>query len=488
MKTVTIIGSGLAGMSAGCYLAKNGYKVDILDKNSSCGGRLSQIESNGFIFDKGPSWYWMPDIFDNFFKDFNKQTSQFYKLERLSPSYQFFTKQSSYQLPSNFENLCILFDKIEPGSSKNLKSFLKSAELKYKLSVKEFLNFPGQSFSEFLKPDILKNLFKIHIFTSLRKHVKKYFSNTDIIKILEFPSMFLGGSPNNTPGVYSLMNFADIKGGTWYPKGGMYQISKSIEKLAKELGVKFYYNTEAKKFNIKNNKIISLLCKNNIEHISDHYICNAEYPFVQQILIEKKYRTYTKDYWNKCSVSPSAIIFHLGISKKIKFLEHHNLFFDESFDGHLDDIYKNYKNPNKPLFYVCCPSKTDNSVIPKDEMENLFILIPISTNAKVDDGLVDYYYEYVISKMEKYENDSIRNSIVEKISYTKNDFETDYNAYNGNAYGLANTLFQTANFKPNMKDKKIKNLYYCGHFTVPGPGLPPALISGKICSKIIMKN
>tara|TARA_B000000475_G_scaffold17571_1_gene14492 strand:- start:1325 stop:2791 length:1467 start_codon:yes stop_codon:yes gene_type:complete len=488
MKNITIIGSGLAGMSAGCYLAKNGYTVDIIDKNSTCGGRLAQIKSNGFTFDKGPSWYWMPDIFDNFFKDFKKKSSDFYSLKRLSPSYQFFTETSIYQLPSNFNQLCNLFDKIDPGSSKKLELFLKSAELKYKLSIEQFLNLPGQSYSEFLKPEIIKNLSKMNIFISLRKHIRKYFSNDDIIKILEFPSMFLGGSPNNTPGVYSLMNFADIKGGTWYPKGGMYEISKSIEKLAKDLGVKFHFNVDAKKFNVENNKIKSLVCKNNIEFTSDYFICNAEYPYVQNNLIEKKYQTYNNEYWKKCRVSPSAIIFHLGVSKKIKFLKHHNLFFDENFDEHLDDIYNKNINPKKPLFYVCCPSKTDDCVIPNDNMENLFILIPISTNTIVNDELVNFYYDYVISKIEKYEKDLIRDNIIERISYTKKDFVSEYNAYNGNAYGLANTLFQTANFKPNIKDKKIKNLYYCGHFTVPGPGLPPSLISGKIASELLMKN
>lgn len=488
MKKVTIIGSGIAGMSAACYLAKNGYDVNVIDKNDNCGGRLSRIEKDGFIFDKGPSWYWMPDIFESFFNDFGKTTSDYYSLKRLDPSYKFFTRNQVYDIPANFDDMCKLFEKIEKGSSKKLKNFIEKAEFKYNMSIKDFLKMEGQSFSEFLKPSIIKNLNKLNIFMSLRKHISKFFKNEDLKHLLEFPSMFLGGSPANTPGVYSLMNFADIKGGTWYPSGGMYEISNALKKMMKQLKVKVNLNTNIVKFHIVNGKIDHAICSNNYKYKADLFLCNAEYPFVQSNLIDKKYQSYSSEYWKKKTTSPSALIFYIGLSKKIDFLEHHNLFFDEDFDKHLNDIYNEKTTPDKPLFYICCPSKSDIDVVPNNNSENLFVLIPLSTYSEPSEIDIENYFNYVIKKIEKIEKKDIRNQIKVKMTYTRKNFIDDYNSYNGNAYGLANTLFQTAYFKPKIKDKKINNLYYCGHFTVPGPGLPPSLLSGKISSDLIMAD
>ncbi len=488
MKEISIIGSGVAGLSSACYLSKAGFKVKVFEKNATPGGRLSQFESNGFTFDKGPSWYWMPDIFDNFFKDFNKNTSDYYNLKRLDPSYQFITKNNVYNIPAGFDELCELFESIEKNSSKSLINYIKVAEIKYKLSIEKFLNLSGESCTELINPSILKNIHKLNIFISLRSHIKKYFKNEDLIKLLEFPSMFLGGTPLNTPGVYSMMNFADIKGGTWYPIGGMYKIVDAMKEIAIELGVDFHFNKNVNRFDIKNNKIKGTIINDNEVHYSDHIVSNCEYPFTQLSIIDNKSRSYSEKYWSSRKIAPSAIIFYLGISKRIKFLKHHNLFFDESFNEHLKDINEDNEFPKKPLFYACCPSKTDSSVIPNNTMENIFILVPVSARSNPTKEIADYYFKYVMDKLERYECGDIKKHVIEKVSYTKNDFINDYNAYKGNAYGLANTLLQTATFKPKINDKRISNLSYCGHFTVPGPGLPPSIISGKIVSKSLERK
>ena len=364
--------------------------------------------------------------------------------------------------------MCKLFEKIEKGSSKKLKNFIEKAEFKYNMSIKDFLKMEGQSFSELLKPSIIKNLNKLNIFISLRKHISKFFKNEDLKYLLEFPSMFLGGSPANTPGVYSLMNFADIKGGTWYPSGGMYEISNALKKMMESLKVKVTLKTNIERFVIKDGEILYAISSDKKKYKSDLFLCNAEYPFVQSKLIEKKYQSYSTKYWKNKTTSPSALIFYLGLSKKIKSIEHHNLFFDENFDVHLNDIYNKKILPKKPLFYICCPSKTDLSVLPHKNYENLFLLVPLSTDLEPSDSDIEYYFNYIINKLEKIEKNNIRDTIKVKMSYTRKNFINDYNAFKGNAYGLANTLFQTAYFKPKIKDKKIKNLYYCGHFTVPG--------------------
>ena len=489
MKNITIIGGGLSGLAASCYLAQKGLNVTIIDKNKDMGGRLSYFKEEGFTFDLGPSWYWMPDIFDNFFNDFNKKVEDYYDLVRLDPSYKFFFKNKQINMPSKYNNVLEIFDQNEPNSSHKLNKFIKRGENKYKISMSGFIELPNLSLREYVSYSVLKNIFSLDFIISLRKHIKYYFKNKNLKRMLEFPSMFLGGTPDNTPALYSLMNYADIKGGTWYPKGGMFQITKAFVTLSKELGVKHINDTEIKKLEINNNGIIKkALGSNGDEYKSDIFICCAEYPFVQQKLIDKKYRSYSSEYWEKRDVAPSALIFYLGISEKIKNIEHHNLFFDKNFDKHLDDIFKLKIWPKEPLFYACCPSKTDPSTVPNKEYENLFILIPIGPGSEDNKKIREEYFKKIIDRIEEKTNQKISDKIIVKKSFCINDFKDRYNAYKGNAYGLANTLLQTAIFKPKIKDLKVKNLYYTGHFTVPGPGLPPAIISGKIASKQIIKD
>ena len=488
MKKIIIIGGGLSGLSASCYLAKNNYKVVLIDKNESIGGRLTSINKDGFTFDLGPTWYWMPDVFDKFFSDFNKKTSDYYKLTRLEPSYKFFANNSKYDISTKNSELNNMFESIEPNSSKKMKKFLNQAKMKYQVSMKHFIYKPNLSIKEYFSISTLKHFYRLDIFRSLRSHISSFFKSKIIKDMLEFPSMFLGGTPNNTPALYSLMNYADIVGGTWYPKGGMVEVSNGFGRLSKELGVKHILQEEVSSFEIKQNRIVGVKSKNGNYYDADYFICCAEYPFVQMNLLDEKHRSYKETYWNKKNIAPSALIFYIGLSDKVKGIDHHNLFFDKDFDRHLDDIFNKNIWPKEPLFYLCCPSKTDNSIIPKDNMENIFILIPIASNSKDNQNVRNKYFDDVINRVEQVTNQTIKDKIIVKESFCVNDFKERYNAYKGNAYGLANTLFQTAVFKPKMKDKKINNLYYSGHFTVPGPGLPPAVISGEIVASQIMKD
>ena len=488
MKKITIIGGGLSGLAASCYLAKSNYKVTIIDKNESMGGRLSSFEKDGFKFDYGPSWYWMPDIFENFFKDFNKKVSDYYELKRLDPSYKFFFEDDSTLIPSNFSEIKKEYDKMDKDSSDQLDKFINKGEKKYNISMNGFIDLPNLSIKEYLSKDVLKHFFSLDFFISLRRHIKKYFNNKKIRKMLEFPSMFLGGTPDNTPGLYSLMNYSDIKGGTWYPMGGMIEITKAFTSLSKELGVIHINKTEIERLVIENFSIKEARSTNGKIYKSDAFLCSAEYPFVQNSLIEKKYRTYNKKYWSNRKVAPSALIFYLGLSNKIKNLEHHNLFFDKDFDAHLNEIFIKKEWPKDPLFYVCCPSKTDPSTAPSANHENLFILVPIGAGSVDSESIRNNYFKKILNRIESKINQKVSDKIIYKKSFCVNDFKKRYNAFDGNAYGLANTLFQTAIFKPKMKDSKLKNLYYSGHFTVPGPGLPPAIISGKIASTQIIKD
>ena len=487
MKKALVIGSGFSGLSSAAFLSKNGFEVTLVEKNKTVGGRARIFHEKGYSFDMGPSWYWMPEIFENFFNEFNLKIEDLYDLKQLDPGFKIVFKDQEINLPSSWNEICHLFDKYEENGADKLNKFMEDAQQKYSIGLDFLYNSPGVSIRELFNPQILKNINKLQLLTSYRNHIKKYFNNEYLINILEFPVLFLGTSAKHTPALYSLMAYSGIKQGTFYPIGGFNAVIKSMEKLCIDLGVNIVTGSEVKKINIKNKKVVSVSTQND-EIETDYLIASADYAHVENQLLEKKYRNYSTEYWNKKNFSPSSLLFYLGVSKKLNKLDHHTLFFDEDIEQHSNDIYEKPIWPKKPLFYACCPAKTDPKVAPKDK-ENLFILVPIAAGLNDTEEIREEYFKIVMKRLEKFCGEKIIEHIEYKKSYCVNDFITDYNAFKGNAYGLANTLMQTANLKPKIVNKQVENMYYTGQLTVPGPGVPPSIISGQlVAEQIITKS
>lgn len=487
MKDIIVIGSGFSGLAAACCLAQENCNVTILEKNDSAGGRARKFEVEGFTFDMGPSWYWMPEVFENFFARFGKSVSDYYDLQRLDPSYRiYFSETDIMDIPAGTEELYELFESIEPGSAVKLKRFLQEAEYKYRVGMDEFVWKPSNSVTEFADLRILKSSLKLQMFSSISSQVRSLFKNPKLIKLLEFPVLFLGATPKKTPALYSLMNYADLKLGTWYPMGGMHKVIEAMVTLAKDLGVNILTNQNVTKIEIINKKANRVHTDKDVFDC-DYVVGSADYRHVEQELLEPEFRKYTKNYWDNRAMAPSSLLYYLGVNKRIKNIKHHNLFFDKDFDQHAIDIYEDAKWPRDPLFYVCCPSKTDSSVAPEG-MENLFLLMPIAPDLTDSESEREKYFELMMDRLEAFSGEEIRSNIVYKRSYGLTNFKSDYNAFKGNAYGLANTLMQTAFLKPKMKSSKVSNLYYTGQLTTPGPGVPPSLISGQVVAKEILKN
>ncbi len=486
-KKVIVIGSGFSSLAAASSLAQKGYNVTILEKNNQCGGRARQFKSDGFTFDMGPSWYWMPDVFENYFKRFGKKPEDYYKLLRLDPSYRVFWGEKDFtDLPANQNELYSLFEAKEKNGAKKLDAFLKEAAYKYEVGINDLVYKPGRSLFEFADWRVISGIFRLQLFQSLSKHVRKYFKNDRLIRLLEFPVLFLGAKPNDTPALYSLMNYADMKLGTWYPHEGMHKIIDGMVAVAKDQGVKIILNQEVKKINTQGNKAVSV-STNTDTFIADAIVSGADYNHTDKQLLSKEHQNYSKNYWQKRKMAPSSLIFYLGINKKLQNLQHHNLFFDEDFTLHAEEIYDYPKWPSKPLFYVCAPSITDNTVAPKGK-ENLFILMPAAPDLEDKDEVRDRYYELIMDRLEKLTEQEIKPHVIYKRAYAHNDFIADYHAFKGNAYGLANTLKQTAILKPSLRNKKLKNVFYTGQLTTPGPGVPPSLISGQVVANELEKS
>jgi len=484
MSQVSIIGSGFSGLASAAFAAKAGHKVSVYEQNHSIGGRARSFSEAGFMFDMGPSWYWMPDVFDNFFAHFGKKTEDFYSLKKLDPGFQIiYGKDDVLPIAANIEELFQTFENIEKGSAAKLKTFLKDAEFKYNVGMQQLVYTPSFSIMEFVSPTMLKSIAQTQLFTSVSKYVRGSFKDHRLVSLLEFPVLFLGAMPHKIPALYTLMNYAALIQGTFYPMGGMKKIIEGMADLCTELGVDIHTNTKIEKIEINQKKVVGMRTSKGAI-TTDAIIASADYHHVEQELLEPAYRNYNEDYWDKKTFAPSCLIYYIGVNKKIGKLLHHNLYFDTDFNRHSEEIYKKPKWPTDPLFYVCCPSKTDDSVAPEG-MENLFILVPVATGLEDNEEHRKHYFEKVIRRIESHSGEKILEHIIYNKSYCVNDFVKDYNAYKGNAYGLANTLRQTAILKPSLKNKQIPNLFYTGQLTVPGPGVPPSLISGQIAAEQI---
>lgn len=487
MKKAVVIGSGFSALSSATFLAANGYKVTVLEKNSSPGGRARKFTADGFTFDMGPSWYWMPDVFESYFNKFGKSASDYYQLVRLDPSYKvIFGKNDYLDIPASLAIYKEMLEKMEAGSGRMLEKFLEQAAYKYEVGINQLVYKPGRSITEYLDARLLIDILRMDIFQSFENHIQKFFSHRKILMLMEFPILFLGAIAKNTPALYSLMNYADIKLGTWYPMGGMFEIVKGMVALAEEHGVEFHMNEPVQKISVRNRKVHEVITSSST-YQPDVCVAGADYHHVENALLDPEYRNYDERYWKSKVFAPSAVIFYLGIDKKIKNLNHHNLFFDADFSAHVEEIYKQPSWPEVPLFYTCAASKTDPSIAPHNA-ENLFILIPVATGLQENETIIDNYYDMVIDRMESFTGEKIRDHVAYKESFSHKDFIAAYNSYKGNAYGLANTLRQTAILKPSLKNKKINNLYYTGQLTVPGPGVPPSLISGEVVAREIIRE
>ncbi|MDH7594193.1 MAG: phytoene desaturase family protein [Methanomicrobiales archaeon] len=485
MKAI-VVGSGFGGLAASALLAKDGFSVTVLEKNEGPGGRASVYSEGGYHFDMGPSWYLMPDVYERFFAEFSRKPSDFYELKRLDPSYRIHfgngkVADISPELGKNLE----LFESLEPGGAEKLKEYLESAREKYDLSINELLYRDYRSILDFLSGRLILEGRKLHVFESLDKFVSKYFRSDEAKKIVEYSIGFLGGSPKNTPAFYHIMSHIDLTLGVYYPVGGMRRVASAMKEMAESYGVEFRFNEPAKRIEIEN-RVARGVTTAQGAYDADLVIVNADYPYSELHLIEPRYQSYDERYWESRVLAPSAIVIYLGVDRVIEPLAHHTLFLDRNWENNFDEIFDPERAgwPKSPSYYVNVPSRTDPTAAPPG-CDTLFILVALAPGIEDTPVLRERFYDKIMDHLEATTGEDIRHAIRVKRIFALKDFEERYNAYKGTALGLSHTLFQTALWRPAHQSKKVENLYYSGHYTHPGIGVPMTLISSTIVAREI---
>ena len=485
-----IIGSGFGGLTAAALLAKQGYDVTVLEKNEQPGGRARVWRKDGYAFDMGPSWYLMPDVFERFFKEFQIDPSEHLSLRRIDPSYRiFFNDGTITDVAASLEDNYELFDSFEPRGGEKLREYLEKAAKHYNLTMESLLYREYDSLLDLIDGRLMIEGLRMPIFGSVDSYVSSIFTSEKAKKILEYSIGFIGGSPSNTPALYYIMNHVDLKLGVWYPEeGGIGRLVKAIHDLAVEHGADFHFNEPARKIIIDNDHAVSVLTDQG-EYAGDHIIVNADYPYAEFNLIEEKHRSYDAKYWDTRVMAPSAMVIYVGLDKQLEKLEHHNLYLAEDWEKGFESIFDPKKAawPQNPSYYVNVTSKNDSTVAPEGG-ETLFVLVPLAPDLEDTEELREEHYRKIMGHLEGIAGEPIIGHEAVKRIFCVNDFKADYNAYKGTALGLTHTLMQTAIFRPSHKSKKVDNLYYTGHYTHPGIGMPMAMISSQILCKTITEK
>ncbi len=484
---VTVIGAGFSGLAAATHLAKAGFEVRLLEQHDQAGGRARSFEAEGFRFDMGPSWYWMPDIFERYFAAFGKRVDDLYDLRRLDPSYRLvWSKEDPWDIPAGLDALRGFFEGQRSGAAESFDRFVEQTRYIYESAVSDYLLRPSLSVFEFVDPRLVFELGKMRMLRSMHAYAESFFDDPRLVRLVEWPVLFLGASAKKTSAMYSLMSYADMALGTWYPMGGMHRIIDAMVDVAQEQGVDIQLQSRVESVVTKQGRVVGVQTEQAMFEC-DAVVAAADYHHVEQNLLDAHDRQFREAQWGRKTMSPSSLLFYLGVRGSVEGLRHHTLFFDRDLDVHMRDVYERPAWPSDPLFYVCAPSKTDPTVAP-DGHENLFVLVPLAAGLPDADEQRDKIFENVVRRIEHASGTSLKDRIVYRRDYAMRDFERDYGAYKGNAYGMANTLSQTGPFKPPLRSRKVENLYFAGQLTVPGPGMPPSLISGELAAGVLARD
>ncbi|WP_435077756.1 phytoene desaturase family protein [Halococcus sp. AFM35] len=486
-RTVSVVGGGFGGLSAACYLAAAGADVTVLEKNGQVGGRASQFEQEGFRFDMGPSWYLMPDVFERFFGHFDADRADYYGLERLDPHYRVFFKDGDrVDLTPDRDQVRAVFESYEEGGAAAFDDYLDRSERTYEAAMERFVYTDRPRLRDWVDTEVFRSApVGLNLLRSMESHVSNYFEHPKLQQIMQYTLVFLGGSPKNTPALYTMMSHVDFNLGVHYPEGGFGGVVAGIADLAEELGVTI--ETDAEVAEITRRRDGFSLATAAGEHTPDIVVSDADYAHTEQDLLPEHERQYSEEYWDERTLAPSAFLLYLGVEGDVEPLAHHTLVLPTDWDGHFEQIFEEPAWPDDPAYYLCVPSKTDDSVAPEGH-SNLFALVPIAPDLDDTPEIRERYREKILDDIATNTGVGLRGRIVLEETFSIDDFAERYNSLQGTALGLAHTLRQTALFRPPHRSETVPDLYFSGSYTTPGIGVPMCLISGEHAANAVVDD
>ena len=484
-KKAIIIGSGFGGLGAACLLAQQGWEVSLHEKNEQLGGRAGLIETDGFRFDTGPSWYLMPEVFERFFGLLGEDVHKHLNLVRLSPAYRVFYKDLGDRLDisSNLAQDMATFERFEPGSGQQLKRYLARAGSVYDVAAGQLLFKNYDRIGDAITWPLLRRLPDLHIGRSLHSYIKQHFKDPRLQKVLEYQAVFLGLSPYQAPAMFHMMSHTDFTQGVFYPMGGIYEIIRALEHLGSARGVTYHLRSPVQKILVENGRAVGVVTQGGEER-ADIVISNADMHFTEQRLLEPDQRDHSERFWQTRKLAPSALLLYLGVKRQYDSLAHHNLLFSTDWPRTFRQIFDNPTGfPDDPSLYVCAPSKTDPSVAPKG-YENLFVLVPIASGIPYSNAQLEQFTDQILTTMEQeLDLPDLRQQLACRKVFCVRDFEERFNSFQGTGLGLAQTLRQTAVFRPANHSRKVRDLYFVGAGVHPGIGMPTSLTSAELLAR-----
>ncbi|WIV65980.1 phytoene desaturase family protein [Natrialbaceae archaeon AArc-T1-2] len=484
--SLLVIGGGIGGLSTACYLADSGADVHVIEKNEQLGGRASRLEVDGFRFDMGPSWYLMPDVFERFFGQFDRTPTDYYGLTHLDPHYRIFFKDGDeVDITPDLERTKRVFESYEPGAGEALERYLETSRENYEVGMEHFVYEDRERLRDFLDLDVARQARGLSLLGSMQGHVENYFEHPKLQQIMQYTLVFLGGSPTNTPALYNLMSHVDFNLGVWYPEGGLGGVIDGIVELGRELGVS--YETDRPATAITGRAGGFKVETPDGPITADLVVSNADYAHTEQELLPPEKRGYDADYWESRTYAPSAFLLYLGVEGDLEELAHHTLVLPTDWQPHFDRIFEESAWPEDPAYYLCVPSKTDETVAP-DGHSNLFVLVPIAPGLEDDPERREAFRDRILEDVARNTGVDLRDRIVLEERFCVEEFASRYNSFKGSALGMAHTLRQTAPFRPSHRSTEVDGLYFVGSYTTPGIGVPMCLISGEHTAEKVLAD
>ena len=492
LKKIIIVGAGTSGLASGIRLLKMGYDVTIYEKNQKVGGRMYQIESEGFKFDVGPTIVMMPEYYRELFEFSGVNPDDYLDMQLLNPMYDIhFPDQTKLTISTDLTQLVKQLETIDENDAQGYLAYLADVYKRYLIAKKHFL---GRSFnkpSEFFTPKLMYQALRLRTLDSAYGSISKFVKNEKLRQALSFQTLYIGVSPYTGPSIYTIIPMIELLYGVWYIKGGMYQMALSMERRFKEMGGKIHLNETVTEILVEDKKAVGIV-SNGKQIFGDAVLANADFPWVMKNLIkkEKDKGQYNNKKIDNMLYSASSLVIYLGLDKKYK-TGVHTLKFANDFAKNIKDLFE-FNVPEDPSFYLYSPTQVDDSLAPKGK-EIIYVLVPVPSMHKGDvtwdDNYKTAYVDKIIDMVSEVKGfEDIKSHIQVKMSYTPEDFKQQFNLQFGATFGLRPVLTQSVYFRPQAKSKVVKNLYFVGSSNHPGAGIPIVLMSADIVTKEIKKD